>query len=110
MEYVLHLLVIISIYTILSQSLCIVAGYSGQLSLAHAGFYGIGAYTTALFSTNYGGSVSITLPLAMLLSGIIAFVISKIAVKTVGDYFIILTLGIQVVIYLLFQMSKCSVF
>ncbi len=99
MEYILHLAILISIYTILSQSLSIVAGYSGQLSLAHAGFYGIGAYTTALLSVNYGWSVLITLPISMLLSGVIAYVVSKIAVKTVDDYYIIITLGIQVVIY-----------
>jgi branched-chain amino acid transport system permease protein len=99
MDYILHLAILIAIYTILSQSLSIVAGYSGQLSLAHAGFYGIGAYTTALLSVNFGLSVLITLPLAMLLAGIIAFIVSKIAVKTVDDYYIIITLGIQVVIF-----------
>jgi branched-chain amino acid transport system permease protein len=99
MDYILHLAILIVIYTILSQSLSIVAGYSGQLSLAHAGFYGIGAYTTALLSVNYGLSVFFTLPLAMIFSGIIAFVVSKIAVKTIDDYYIIITLGIQVVIF-----------
>lgn len=99
MDYILHLAILICIYSILSQSLSIVAGYSGQLSLAHAGFYGIGAYTTALLSVNYGLSIFITLPLAILLSGAIAFIVSKIAVKTVDDYFIIITLGIQVVIF-----------
>lgn len=99
MDYILHLAILVAIYTILSQSLSIVAGYSGQLSLSHAGFYGIGAYTTALLSVNFGLSVFITLPLAMLLSGIIAFIVSKIAVKTVDDYYIIITLGIQVVIF-----------
>ncbi len=99
MEYILHLAILITIYTILAQSLSIVAGYSGQISLAHAGFYGIGAYTTALLLVNYGLSVLVTLPLAMLLSGIIAYIVSKIAVKTVDDYYIIITLGIQVVIF-----------
>ncbi len=99
MDYILHLVILIAIYTILSQSLSIVAGYSGQLSLAHAGFYGIGAYTTALLSVNFGLSIFVTLPLAMLLSGIVAFIVSRIAVKTVDDYFIIITLGIQVVIF-----------
>jgi len=98
-EYILHLAILITIYTILAQSLSIVAGYSGQISLAHAGFYGIGAYTTALLLVNYGLSVLVTLPLAMLLSGIIAYIVSKIAVKTVDDYYIIITLGIQVVIF-----------
>ena len=99
MDYILHLAILISIYTILSQSLSIVAGYSGQLSLAHAGFYGIGAYTSALFSVNFNLSIIVTLPLAMLLSGIIAFIVANIAVKTINDYYIIITLGIQVVIF-----------
>ena len=99
MDYLLHLAILICIYTILAQSLSLVAGYSGQISLAHAGFYGIGAYRTALLSVNYGLAVLLTIPIAMLLSGIIAFVVSKVAVKTVDDYYIIITLGIQVVIF-----------
>lgn len=99
MDYLLHLGILICIYTILAQSLSLVAGYSGQISLAHAGFYGIGAYTTALLSVNYGVSVLLTLPLAMILSGLIAWVVAKVAVKTIDDYYIIITLGIQVVIF-----------
>lgn len=99
MDYILHLGILICIYTILAQSLSLVAGYSGQMSLAHAGFYGIGAYTTALLSVNYGIPVLLAIPLALLISGIIAFVVSKVAVKTIDDYYIIITLGIQVVIF-----------
>ncbi len=99
MDYILHLAILICIYTILAQSLSLVAGYSGQISLAHAGFYGIGAYTTALLSVNYGWPVLLTIPTAMLLSGAIAYLVSKVAVKTVDDYYIIITLGIQVVIF-----------
>lgn len=99
MEYILHLAVLICIYTILSQSLSLVAGYSGQISLAHAGFYGIGAYTTALMSVNFGTPALLNLLVALLLSGIIAYIVSKVAVKTIDDYYIIITLGIQVVIF-----------
>lgn len=99
MDYILHLSILICIYTILAQSLSLVAGYSGQVSLAHAGFYGIGAYVTALLSVNFAYPLIITLPFAMILSGIIAYVVSKVAVKTVDDYYIIITLGIQIVIY-----------
>jgi branched-chain amino acid transport system permease protein len=99
MEYLLHLAILICIYTILAQSLSLVAGYSGQISLAHAGFYGIGAYTTALLSVNYGFSVLLTIPIALILAGLIAYIVSKVAVKTIDDYYIIITLGIQVVIF-----------
>lgn len=84
---------------ILSQSLSLVSGYCGQISLAHAGFYGIGAYTAALMSVNFGTPPLLNILLALLLSGIIAYVVAKVAVKTVDDYFVIITLGIQVVMF-----------
>lgn len=99
MEYLLHLLIMICIYSILAQSLSLVAGYSGQISLAHAGFYGIGAYTTALLSVNFGLSPLLNLLLAMVLSGLLAFIVAKVAVKTIDDYYVIITLGIQVVMF-----------
>lgn len=99
MEYILHLLIIICIYTILSQSLSLVAGYSGQISLAHAGFYGIGAYTAALMAVNFGTPAILNMLIALLISGIVAYIVAKVAVKTVDDYYVVITLGIQVVIY-----------
>ncbi len=99
MEYLLHILIMILLYVMLSQSLTLTAGYSGLISLAHAGFYGIGAYASAILSVNYGYPFLVTLPLAMLLSGIIAVIVSVIALRTVDDYFIIITLGIQVVVF-----------
>ena len=99
MEYILHILIMILFYVMLSQSLTLTAGYSGLISLAHAGFYGIGAYTSALLSVNFGFSFLATLPLAMLLSGILAVIVSVVALRTVDDYFIIITLGIQVVAF-----------
>jgi branched-chain amino acid transport system permease protein len=83
----------------LSQSLALTSGYSGLISLAHAGFYGIGAYTSAILSVNYGFPFLATLLISMLISGILAVFVSIIALRTVDDYFIIITLGIQVVAF-----------
>lgn len=99
MEYILHILILVSIYIILSQSLNLTSGYSGLISIAHAGFYGIGAYTSAILSVNLGVPFLLTIPCAMLISGIIAAFVSFIALRTVDDYFIIITLGIQVVAF-----------
>ncbi|MEI6141190.1 MAG: branched-chain amino acid ABC transporter permease [Mariniphaga sp.] len=99
MEYLIHLLILICFYTLLSQSLNLSAGFTGLISLSHAGFYGIGAYTTAILSTQYGFSFWLNIPLAMLISGAIAFFVSLIALRTVEDYFIICTLGIQVILF-----------
>jgi len=99
MEYLLHLLILIGIYAMLSQSLNLSAGFGGMISLAHAGFYGVGAYTAALLAVNYQMPFLLTLPIAMLLSGVLALVVSTIALRTIDDYFIICTLGIQVVVF-----------
>jgi branched-chain amino acid transport system permease protein len=87
----------------LAQSLSLSAGYGGMISLAQAGFYGIGAYTTAILSTNYHLPFLSTLPIAMFICGTIAVFISSIALHTVEDYFIICTLGIQVIIFSIFN-------
>jgi branched-chain amino acid transport system permease protein len=99
MEYILHIIILILLYVMLSQSLSLTAGYSGLISLAHAGFYGIGAYTTAILSVNFGFPFLVTLPIAILISGAMGVFVSIIALRTVDDYFIIITLGIQVVAF-----------
>ena len=99
MEYLLHLFILVGIYVMLAQSLNLSAGFGGMISLAHAGFYGMGAYTAALLSVNYQTPFLLALPVAMLLSGALALVVSAIALRTVDDYFIICTLGIQVVVF-----------
>lgn len=98
-EYTLHLVLLICFYTLLTQSLNLAAGYTGLISLAHAGFYGIGAYTTAILSTHYNFSFWLNIPVAMLISGMIALLVSLVALRTVEDYFIICTLGIQIILF-----------
>lgn len=75
------------------------AGLTGLISLAHAGFYGIGAYTTAILSQQFQLPLWINLPVAMVVCLFVSLVVSLIALRTVNDYFIICTLGIQVVIF-----------
>lgn len=99
MEYLLHILILILFYVVLSQSLTLTAGYSALISLAHAGFYGIGAYTAAILSVNFQLPFLATLPIAMFICGICAMIVSVIALRTVDDYFIVITLGIQVVAF-----------
>ena len=99
MDYCLHILILILFYVMLSQSLTLTAGFSGLISLAHAGFFGIGAYTSAILTINYGYPFLVTLPIAMAICGVSALVVSFIALRTVDDYFIIITLGIQVIAF-----------
>lgn len=69
------------------------------MSIAHAAFYGIGAYTTAILAVNYGFSFLLTLPLAIIICGLTALIVAIVSIRTVDDYFIVITLGIQVVVF-----------
>src|SRR5579871_4535818 len=51
--YVLHTLIIAGIFIIAAMSLNLLLGYTGQLSLGHVAFFGIGAYTSALLSLGF---------------------------------------------------------
>ena len=51
MDYLLHIFIIASIYVILASSLDLLAGHTGLFSLAHASFFGLGAYASALLTT-----------------------------------------------------------
>jgi len=70
-EYLLHIVILILIYAILASSLNLIAGYTGLISIAHAAFYGVGAYTAALMVLKLHSAFSVNLPCAMMLSGLL---------------------------------------
>jgi branched-chain amino acid transport system permease protein len=76
-----------------------VAGYTGLISLAHAGFYGIGAYTAALLSLNYGENFLVTIPIAVLISAVFGFLIGFPSLRIRDDMFVITTFGFQVILF-----------
>jgi len=75
----------------------------GLLSLAHAAFYGIGAYTTALLAHHVGGSFAMLIFAAMTVGAITSLLISIPAVRLHGDYFVIASLGLQIIIFNVFN-------
>lgn len=99
MEYLLHILILIFIYCIVGISLNLVAGYTGLISIAHAGFYGIGAYTAALLSLNFGINFLIAIPLAVLVSVIFGFLIGFPSLRIRDDMFVITTFGFQIILF-----------
>jgi branched-chain amino acid transport system permease protein len=92
----LHLGVIIGVHAILALSLGMVVGFVGQLSLCHAGFYGIGAYTSALLTFAHW-PFWLALPAAGAISGVFGLLIGLPSLKTRGTYFAITTLSFGVI-------------
>jgi len=99
MEYIVHILIIIYIYIILTVSSNLLVGLANLLSLGQAAFYGIGAYITVLALMQLGLSLIPALLLAMLVTGIIAYLLGYVSIKFEGDYFVLATLGFQIIIY-----------
>jgi len=101
MNYLLHILTVIAIYSILASSLNLLVGYTGLLSLSHAAFYGIGAYVSALLMVEAGLPFLPSLFIAVAVATLISFVISVPSLRLRGDYFVLASLGFQTIIYFL---------
>lgn len=99
MNYLLHILIMISIYTILSLSLNLPVGYTGLLSLAQAAFYGIGAYVMTLLMMNQGLNFLGAMAVAIIFSSILSLLVSYPSIRLKGDYFILASLAFQIIIF-----------
>ena len=88
--YHLHVLIMAGIFTIPALSLNLLLGYTGQLSLGHAAFFGIGAYTSALLALKLEWSFWLALPSAAVSAGIAGWAIGRLALKLRGAYFVLL--------------------
>ena len=98
--YHLHVLIMAGIFTILALSLNLLLGYTGQLSLGHAAFFGIGAYTSALLTLKLEWSFWLALPSAAAAAGFAGGAIGRLALKLRGAYFVLVTISFAGVISL----------
>lgn len=89
----------IVIYSILSSSLNIIAGYTGILSICQAAFYGIGAYTIAIMTLKFQTPVLLNFTIAIVLSAVFSLVISIPSIRIRDDYFVITTFAFQIIIF-----------
>jgi branched-chain amino acid transport system permease protein len=92
-SYYIYLINIILVHVILAVGLNILVGFTGQISLGHAGFFAIGAYGTALLITHLHLPFFIALILAGLIAAFFGFIIGLPALRLEGPYLAIATLG-----------------
>ena len=100
--YLVTVLITIGIYVILALSLNIITGYAGQISLGHAAFMGIGAYTSALLYTKAGFSFWPAFLAAGLMAGLIGAVLAIPCLRVREDFLAITTMGINFVVEAVF--------
>lgn len=100
MNYLLHIGVMLAIYGMLACSANLLIGFSGLLTMAHAAFYGLGAYVYALLSVNLGWPFWATLPCAVAFSALVGWVFSMLTLKFRNETFVLATIGFQMIVYL----------
>lgn len=83
----------------LALSLNVASGFTRLISLAHGGFFGVGAYTAAILATRYDTPFWLNLSMAVFAAGLLALPVALVALRTVEDYFIISTLGMGVILF-----------
>ena len=88
-----HLMVLAGIYAILALGLSLFLGYAGQISLGHAAFFGIGAYTTAILTTRYAMPTVLAFWASAVTAAAAAFLIGKPILKLKGYFLALATLG-----------------
>ncbi len=97
-NYHLTVLIYVGLNTILAVGLNLLMGYAGQVSLGHAAFYGIGAYTSAVLTTRMGVSPWIAIAAGVAVSCLIAYLLGAQALRLHGPYLAMATLGFGVIV------------
>ena len=102
-SFYLHLFIMIFMHAVMAQSWNVIAGFSGQISLGHGAFFGIGAYATSFFYMEYGITPWISIFFGMFISGVFAVLIGIPMLRLSGHYFAIATLLIGISFQVVFQ-------
>lgn len=96
--YALYLLTLTEIFTLVALGLNFLTGYAGQISLCHAAFFGVGAYTTAILTQKAGIPYLLSLFVGALLTSAIGAIVAIPALRLKNIYLAIATLGFGVVL------------
>lgn len=99
----MHVLVVVCLYTMMAASLDLLTGHAGLLSLAHAGFFGLGAYTSALLSVHAGVAFLTGLVCSVAVVVFASLAVSLPSLRLHEDLFAISTFGFQLIVFSLFQ-------
>ena len=99
--YYIHLVETIMIYAILLFGLDIVVGYTGQVSLGHAGLFGIGAYTAGVLFLKVGAPFWVILPASIAVTAVFGALLALPALRVSGPYLAMVTLAFGTIIQIL---------
>ncbi|MCL2767776.1 MAG: branched-chain amino acid ABC transporter permease [Synergistaceae bacterium] len=101
-DYILHTAILSTIFVLLTMGLNLLVGFTGQLSLGHAAFFGVGAYVSAILTVTYGFNFWTAIFVAAIVSGAFGLCLGFPALKLKGPYLVMSTIGFVHIMHELF--------
>ena len=102
-QFLLHLMIMIFMHAVISQSWNNIGGFSGQISLGNGAFFGIGAYVSSFFYVEFGLTPWIGIIIGILICAVIAILVGIPMLRLSGHYFAIATLLVGISFQIVFQ-------
>jgi len=99
-SHYVDVMVFAGIFSLVSLGLSMLMGFAGQISMAQAAFFGIGAYTSGILTSRFGWNPVAAMPIGMLASGAVAWLIGIPALRLKGHYLAMATLGFGVIVHI----------
>lgn len=106
LAYLTNLATLVCINAILAITLNFIMGYAGIFSLAHAVFFGVGAYAAAYVAVHFTDAFVAVIGAAIAASALLSFALALPALRVRGDYFVAASLGLQVLAVTIFSEWK----
>ncbi len=101
-DYYVEVFLFMGINILVALGLSLLMGYAGQISLGHAGFYGLGAYISGALTAHLGWPVPLAAAVAIVATALVAAVIGWPTLRLKGHYLAMATLGLGIILYILF--------
>lgn len=92
-SYVLRIVTVCMMYVMIAMSINLLTGFCGLMTMGHAAFWGIGAYTAAILATRYNVGMGVCMILAALIAGIFSLLLGLATLRLKGYFLTIVTLG-----------------
>jgi len=102
-SHYLDVMVFVGIYCLVTMGLSLLMGYAGQISLGHAAFFGLGAYTSGILCVNFSLSPWLAMLAGAVITALVAYTVGVPSLKLKGHYLAMATLGFGVIVNIFFN-------
>ena len=96
----LDIMIFVGIYCLINMGLSLLMGYAGQISLGHAAFFGLGAYTSGILCAKFSMSPWLAMAAGVAITALVAYVVGVPSLKLKGHYLAMATLGFGVIVHI----------